>query len=821
MKTIKSLLAITALTLTGLVSQAQTNNKISGVIKETTSAQTLSGVTVTLIKANDSSIVKIGVTDQQGSFTFENPKPGTYKIMSTAAGYSKSYSDAVAFVGADISLGTLGVQRETKTLKEVSVTSKKPLIERKIDRTILNVDASILNTGSTALEVLETAPGVTVDRDGKVSLKGKQGVTILLDGKPAYVTGQELTNLLKSMPSSMLDQIEIMTNPSAKYDASGNSGIINIKTKKNKMKGFNGSATLSYGQGIGARTNSSVNANYRTGKVNLFGNYSYGTRNSYEDLSIHRNFRNLSTQKLETIFDQESQMNHKGNSNSIKAGADYYMNKKTTLGIVLTGYFTGDKNTGTNTTLLKNGLDQIDSILYATNFHNEKMSNTGANFNFRHVFDSTGKEITADFDYLNFHQDADQFFTNKYLNGDGTERKAATQLKGGLPTGINIYSVKIDYSMPVGKKSKIEAGVKSSYVETDNNALYQNNTSTGWVTDDGKTNHFIYKENINAAYVNFNTEVKKWGFQTGLRLENTIASGKQLGNSSRPDSSFKKNYTGLFPTVFISYNADKNNTLSINYGRRIDRPDYQDLNPFYYFLDEYTYQVGNTLLQPQYTHSIELSHTFKNFLTTTLNYGSTKGLFTEVFDQINSERKTFVTKKNIASRKDLGISVSVSAPLNKIWSTNVYTNLLKSDFSGELNGGNLNETGVVFTGNLSNQFKFKKGWSADLSGFYRTKGVEGQVIIDPMWQVSGGVQKQVLKNKGNVKFSVRDIFASQIFHGGIRYQDIDASFTSNGHRRIGTLSFTYKFGKPLKGQQPKRKTGGAGEEQGRIKIQNG
>ncbi|MEP6617145.1 MAG: outer membrane beta-barrel family protein, partial [Ginsengibacter sp.] len=627
--------------------------KISGSIKDGGLQKIIDAATISLLRSNDSGLIKTGLTDKNGEFYFENIPGGRYIVMATSIGHRKVYSKPVDFDAANpISVGVLQLEPETKSLKEVSVISTKPFIERKIDKTIVNVDAMISNAGSTVMDVLEKAPGVSVDKDGNISLKGKQSVVIMLDGKPSYLSGQELANLLKNMPSSAVDQLEIMTNPSAKYDASGNSGIINIRTKKNKLKGFNGNLSTSYIQGFYWKNNNSINMNYRAGKFNIFGNYSYSHWNGMGDLTIHRNFRNSTTKLLETIFDQNGFMKHSSEEHNLKAGIDFYPSKKTTLGVVLSGFLNPEARIGDNTTYLKNANGAIDSILYATSNSSNTSKNLGVNFNFRHVYDSLGKELTADFDYIKYDNKESQFFTNNYLNRDMTKRRESSDLRGNLPTNVKIYAGKIDYTIPVMKNGKLETGVKSSYVTTDNDALYENRLGTAWFQDNGKTNHFVYDENINAAYLNVNKQIKKWGLQAGLRAENTVAKGHQLGNSLRPDSSFKRNYTNLFPTVFVSYEANKKNTFSINYGRRIDRPAYQDLNPFYYFLDEYTYRVGNTLLKPQFTNSIEFSHTYKGFLTTTLNYSKTDDVFANVLDQINSERKTFVRNDNIATKKN-------------------------------------------------------------------------------------------------------------------------------------------------------------------------
>src|SRR5665647_1532227 len=729
---------------------------IKGSITDGGDQKIIDAATVSLFKAKDSVLVKINLADKEGHFIFDQVPLGKYYLLATSTGHLKTYSPVLTVEDAtEVSAGVLKLKDNTKILKEVKVEFKKPFIERKIDRTVINVDASITNAGTTALEVLEKAPGVTVDKDGNVSLKGKQGVVIMLDGRPSYLSGQELANLLKNMPSSSIDQIEIMTNPSAKYDAAGNSGVINIKTKKNKLKGMNGSVSSTILQSIYTKTNNSFNINYRTGKINLFGNYSNSFWQSKQELYILRKFRNTNTKEIETIFDQNSVMKRSSQYQNLKAGMDFYANKKTTLGIVISGYVNPSKENNLNQTDLNNSSNQIDSIVIANNADKGKSNNFATNLNLRHVFDSTGKEFSVDIDYLNYYQTSDQFLVNNFLNPDYTVRKDPNQLKGNLPSKVNIYSAKTDFTFPLKNTAKIETGLKSSYVTTDNDALYQNNTPSGYVTDEGKTNHFIYKENINTVYV--------------------------------------------------------------NYGRRIDRPDYQDLNPFYYFLDEYTYQVGNTLLQPQFSDNFELSHTYNGFLTTTLNYSQIHHVFTEVLKQITSERKTFQTKENIASKSNVGLAVSAHFPVAKFWSTNLYSSVSHDTYNGQLSGGMLKVENTTFLANINNQLQFNNGWSAEFSGFYRSRGIEGQIVINPLWRLDAGVQKQILKKKGSLKLSIRDIFNSQNFSGSVNYQDIDAYIKNTRDSRVASLTFSYRFGKPMQNQQ-RRRTGSASDEQSRVKT---
>jgi hypothetical protein len=800
-----------------LFAQTPSGAIIRGKITDGGNQKILDAATVSLYREGDSSLIKTNLTDKEGNYEFENLLPGRYFVVATSIGHLSTSGPAISLAkGQALTIPPLTLTGEVRTLKGVTIAYKKPFIERKIDRTIINVDASITNAGTTALEVLEKSPGVSVDKDGNISLKGKQGVMVMMDGRPSYLSGQELANLLKNMPSSSIDQIEIMTNPSAKYDAAGNSGIINIKTKKNKMHGMNGSVSATVLQSKYTKTTNSLNLNYRTGKVNLFGNYSYTSWQTYQNQRIVRNFRNANTKLIETIFDQDNVTKNAWQEHSVKLGMDFYASKKTTLGVVFSGFANPSHKHGVNTNHLNNGSGHTDSIVVADNTEKGKSNNFSTNFNIRHSFDSSGKEFTVDLDYLNYNQNSSQYLVNNYYYPDYSEEKPASELMGNLPSKINIYSAKTDWTFPLKHTAKIETGLKASYVTTDNDALYQNNTPGGYVTDEGKTNHFIYKENINAAYVNFSREVKKWGFQAGLRAENTHATGHQIGNASHPDSAFTKDYINLFPTAYISYAANANNTFSLNYGRRIDRPDYEDLNPFYYFLDEYTYQVGNTLLQPQFSDNFELSHIYKGFLSTTLNFSETYHVFAPVLKQITSERKTFQTKENLASKTNLGLAVSANFPVTSIWNTDLYSNVNYNSYKGQLDGGELDIDATTFMANMNNQFRLKKGWSAELSGFYRSRGIESQIVINEMWRLDGGVQKQLLKNKASLKFSVRDIFNTQLFSGTVNYQDIDVYIRNYRDSRTFSLTFSYRFGKPLKNQR-QRKTGGASDEQSRVK----
>ncbi|MGZ5135039.1 MAG: TonB-dependent receptor domain-containing protein [Flavitalea sp.] len=812
----KKFLTILAITILGVSYSgfAQTAGKITGTVIDG-NTKTIESATITLLRATDSSVVKMSVADKTGKFYFENITDGRYLVSVSAMGHLKGYTETVSITptAQSVTLKTLELVPQAKSIGEVTVTAKKPLIEQKLDRTIVNVEASLTNVGNSALEVLEKSPGITVDKDGNISLKGKQGVIVMIDGRPSYLSGPDLASMLRSMSASQLEQIEIMTNPPAKYDASGNSGVINIKTKKNKQFGYNGSITTGFTHGHYPRFNESGNFNYRNGKINLFTSANYSRNHRNEELLIYRNFRDGSTKDLISIFDQSSQMENQSHFASGKIGLDYSVSKKTTMGVVLSGYYNPSTWKSNTSTFIYDPLNTMTSQASSYSENERKWKNFSSNFNLRSVLDSTGQEITADLDYIQYRSTNIQPLISSYLDVNGNLTKTPDTLMGNLPQDISIYSGKVDYTLPLKKGAKFEAGIKSSYVKTDNNASYDSLRNGQYYHDYNRSNHFVYEENVNAAYVNYSRPLgKKWSGQFGLRVENTNAKGNQLTTGIN----FKRNYTQLFPTAYLQYSHNEKNQFVINYGRRINRPDYDDLNPFINFLDRYTFEQGNPNLKPQFSHNLELSHTYGGFLTTTLNYSRTTDIIQQVIEQNELTSETFIKKANIASRNQVGIAVSAYKEIRKWWTGNVYVNVSNNQFDGIVNSEPVSIGITSYMLQSQQQFKFGKGWGAELSGFYRSKAVEGVIFIRPMAQLNAGFSKQVLKNKGTVKLNIRDIFAGGVFRGYSKYGNVDATFKNINDSRAVSVSFSWRFSKGKLKAGATKKEGSAKDEQQRV-----
>lgn len=770
----------------------------------------LTHATVSLLKT-DSTLLRTNITDSVGFAVFTDLAPGNYIVRVTRVDYNAQHTSVIDLRQETSFSATITLQSKPGLLKDVTVTARKPFIQVLSDKTVVNVEAGITNAGATALEVLERSPGVTVDRSGGISLKGKTNVQIMIDGKPAQLSGTDLQNMLSGMSATQIDVIELMDNPSAKYDAAGNAGIINIKTKKNKQVGFNGSVSTAYGQGIYPRNNNSLQLNYRNGSFNFFLTYSFNFNQGMLDMYALRTYYK-NDGSIASLLEQPYFTKNQGKSHSIKTGVDYFVNKKTTVGLAFTGFHLKRRSLSEGTAIWMDESHQPDSSIHTTGENNSKLQQAGINFNARHVFDAK-RELTADVDFIKYNIANDQYFENR-LMAPGAVAEAS---KGDIPTQLDIFSAKIDYSQRIGKLLW-ESGWKTSRVNTDNLAEYYFLQGT-WQEDLGKSNHFLYLENIHALYTNFNHAASKWNIQGGLRYEYTSYRANQLGNAVAKDSAFNRKYGNLFPTVFVTYEADSLHSFTLRAGRRIDRPAFQKLNPFVFIINKYTYQTGNPYFKPQFTWNMELTHTYKQVFSTTLSYNILKDYISQVFYADTATGRIVYTEGNVGKLQNFGLSVSAQLSPAKWWSLSTQANLNHKIIEGQL-WKYIKESITQLQLSVNNQFRFKKGWGGEISGFYLTKNQNDlQEVLEPTGQLSIGASKQIMKNKGTIRLTVRDIFWTQSMAGLTQFQGVQEYFKLMRDTRVGTISFTYRFGKAMK-QQAKRSGGAAGEITERVGTVN-
>lgn len=812
---LRSVFALLFLVFSSFHAVAQTGTgSISGKVVDSLQ-QPLEGATILVRSATNNTAVKTALTDNKGSFLVEKIKEGSYQLIISMSGFAKDSSNITLTAEKNtINTGTIKLIPLSKDLQGITITAQRPPVERKIDRTVVNVDQMISAAGSTALEVLEKSPGVSVDNNGVISLQGKNGVVIFIDDKPTYLSGADLESYLRSLPASSVDQIELMTNPPAKYDAAGGAGVINIRLKRTKAKGFNGSLNNAYTQGRYAKSNNSFNFNYRNGKINTFGTLTQNQATNFSDLNINRHFIKPDGSR-NYDFLQHTYIKSSGLAFSGKVGADYYATEKNTFGIVLTGVTRKGQRDNDNSSRFINTAYQLDSTIVADNTQDNSFSNAGVNLNFRRRMRKNGPELSADADYLRYSTGNEQLFDNyTYLPNNTLSQEE--RLTGDLPAAIDIYSLKADYTHPLKNGWKMDAGAKSSQIRTDNVADYfltKNNTTT---PDYDKTNHFIYKEDIHAAYINSSHEGKRWSMQLGLRTEYTISDGRQLGNAVKPDSSFKRTYASLFPTAYLNYKLDSagNNTLALDYGRRINRPFYQDLNPFISPLDKFTYYVGNPFLLPAYTHNVQLSYSYKNKITVALRYSSTLNNTNET---IEIKDGTYYSRPgNIGKITNISGSLQGDLPIKKWLSFGYYTEVTNIHSQTNFYTGYLDTQGTYWFIQPNFRFTFTKGWSAQIDGFYQTNITSNQFILLERGRLNAGVSKK-LGTAFTVRVTANDILYTQINRGIINnLANTKANWRNANDTRVFTISFAWRFGKTISDTR-RHNQNSAQQEQNRVR----
>lgn len=768
-------------------------------------AAPIANATVELLSNNK--LVKAAITDAMGDAVFKNIATGTYSFSITQVGYKKQTTALYNF--SETNKANISLHTADKTLEAVTVSSKKPLIQHKEGKTIINVEAAVTNTGTTVLEVLEKSPGVMVDKNGGLSLQGKAGVLVMIDDKPTYLSGADLNNLLSSMSSATVETIELMPNPPAKYDASGNAGIINIKTKKNKVKGFNGSVSIAGTQGVYPKNNNSLIVNYRTGKFNMFFNYSLNNSKNFVSIYALRKYYNNNNDVI-AILDQPTYFTGRVTNHTIKAGIDYYISPKTTIGILLGGTRVNRKAKGDATATWLSASGATDSSIITNSTSGNRYKSETVNGNLRHSINKQ-QDLALDIDWLNYNIRSEQLFNNR-LQTNGGYTEAA---RGNIPTSITILSAKADYTLRFGKNSALQSGFKSSHISTNNIASYQNFDGVIWQEDYGRSNHFLYKENINALYSSIQTKYKRISLQAGLRYEATGYDAHQLGNVQQKDSAFSRKYSGLFPSGYITYQLDSSNALTFTAGRRIDRPAFQVLNPFTSIINKYTYQSGNPFIVPQYSTNMEISHQYKEWLTTTVSYSIVKNYFSQIFLNDTTAGLLFYSQGNVGRTHNLGITSIVMLSPAKWWSFTfqaTYNHKELKGFNGDADfKSNINQLNI----NMSNQFTFAKIYSGELSGFFTSRARNDlQEVLYPTGQLSLGISRPVLKKKGTLKLSFRDLFFTNAMEGFTQFTKATEYFIVRRDSRVINIAFTYRFGKAYK--TTKRSSGSAGDEMERV-----
>ncbi|GAB0157076.1 outer membrane beta-barrel family protein [Chryseobacterium sp. Alg-005] len=754
---------------------------------------------------SENQLVKTEVADQKGSFSFNDLTAGNYYVKINKNGVEAYKSESISVTGNT----TLPeIQLNEKQIEGVTITKTKPYIERQEGKMILNVENSIASTGNSAFEVLEKAPGVNIDSNDNISLRGKGNLLVQVDGKNTPMTGTDLANYLRGIPSASVEKIEFITNPSSKYDAAGTS-IINIKLKKDQRKGTNGSASVALGTGRFIKNNNNFSINHRNKKINVFANYSFAYREFFNHLMLDRNF--FENGNFQKAYVQDNFLKLNFRNHIAKAGMDYYMNDKNILGFTV-GFISNKFDPkGDNSSLIL-GSDRLPTGSFTTqNRSHDHWKNASFNLNHKYTIDSLGSEITTDFDYINYYNTSLQNFDTRTYAVSGNP-ESMDILKGDIDGNLNIYSLKSDLTKAFKGDWKLEGGVKTSFVKADNDLQFFDASSGTPVLDVTKTNHYIYEENINAVYGNVSKKWKKFSSTFGLRVENTNVTGTQLTTNQIN----KKNYTQIFPSAVFSYDLNEKNNVELNFSRRITRPSYNQLNPFKFYLDPTTYKAGNPDLNPQTTMNYEFTYSLSNKYFATLSYSKTSDNITDVIKPVveNGENITVQTNDNLSSASYFGLYLIAPVKVTTWWDMNNSANFYYGSYTGNVSGTQINNKGnFTFNLNSINSFKLGNGFTAELTGNYRAREVYAYMDVQPIWYLNIGAQKK-FKNNSTLKLAFNDIFFTSNPKAQTNFNNYIENFVVERDSRVVTLSYTYNFGSGKAGQP--RKTGGAEDLKQRI-----
>jgi hypothetical protein len=822
----------------GVLAQELVNAVSGSVLDE--NKRPLPAATVLLLNAADSTLVKSTLSNAEGNFIFGQLSAGRYILSISMMGYAKQFTSPMIVNTGNTTLAVpvISLVPVVNALNTVTVTAQKPLIEIQADKLVMNVESSIAATGNTVFELLQKAPGLSVDQSDNIVLNGRLGTMIYVDGKQTYLSPADLINLLKNMRSDQISKLEIISNPSAKYDAAGRA-ILNIVTIKNKNLGTNGSISAGSGVMFGStvattemngiigykslgrspRYNTSLSLNNRQGKVNLFGNLNYsntGGSNNASSTSI------VTT----TLYDQYTYRFNASHNINYKAGMDYFVSQNATFGVLISGNNGHFENPSPS--MINNYVQTIGGVLQSslrtTSEVEYAWANTTFNANFKHAFDTTGRELTVDVDHSIYNNRGQEHGLNThFFDANGQENAAPLRIANEIPNIYNITAAKLDYALPAKNKSKLEIGAKSSWVNSDNDFRYYKNGAA----DAGRTNHFIYTENINALYGTFSKEFSpKWSLQAGLRVEYTNAEG----NSVTLNQNTKHQYINLFPSFFLKQVIDNNNEISYSYSRRIDRPAYSRLNPYINFADPYTYEIGNESLQPQFTNSFGANYTFRHSLILSVGYSSTTNLMAQVYKKaaddpvtyarvvastagtnVDPSKITYVTTENFATQDILNLGVTFPINFTRWWTSNNNFSVQYVRYQGKIANSGLDYNVVPYNFYSSQVFMLPNQVSLEASINYNSKNTYPQIRVKEQYQVNAGVRKSLWDNKANLSLTVNDIFATNGFYGIVTTTGINSTSANRSSNRVAGINFSYKFGNTNVKSAQSRSTAAADE----------
>ena len=768
---------------------AQVNGFLTGAVKDE-QGQPVGFANVALLDAANSSVINGAFADENGQFKIKSPAKGVYFLRFSFLGFAQLESEPFEVTGEGFTkqFQHTILKADAKMLQEVVVQTMRPTVVAYADKMVVNVEGTAMAGGSSAYDVLSKSPGVWVDQNGDLKLNGKAGVKVMLNNKLVYLSGKELQNLLQNVSAENIKELEIITNPSARYDAEGASGIININLKKNKDTGFNGSLHSSYLYNKLHGYTAGAEVNYKHGPWNSFASLDFAERTSFRTNKMQRTFRGQQDSRLNQNLREEGTRTVP----TIRFGTDYDLNERHSIGFMADAAIYNTENNIRTFAKLTDGNLGNDVLINALN--NGKSSNQNSTLNLHYLgkLDTLGTAFSADFDYVRLYSQADATFLNQLDSLGVPSGVSINRLMYDNPNNYDIYAAKADFTKTIGKAGKLELGAKASRVISDNELKFYEETDGVMKPDDKRSNHFIYKENILAAYVSYSTAIgKNLSIQAGLRAEQTFAEGNSITLGQKTD----RDFLNLFPSLFIQQSVSENYQVSYSYSRRVNRPQYSALNPFIFYIDPYSWVVGNPYLKPQYTNSFNVTQTINQRYNVVLGYAVTKDFITEIPQQNAADKTTYFQQQNVEDLKSFNATLVAPLQVSPKWQINNTATVLYQQYTKEMEHQMLANEQVSFMLQSNHSLQLPKDVRLEVNAGYKGPMAYGLYHIQANWGVDAGVKRSFMGDKLDISLSVTDIFKTKKISGTI---NIDGN-TIEADQYRGTQSFKiglrYRFSK--------------------------
>ncbi|MBU6120894.1 TonB-dependent receptor domain-containing protein [Hymenobacter siberiensis] len=803
MKTLLRLrLFLLLLVLPGLAQRAAAQSATATGSILDAAGQPLAFATAVLLQLPDSTIANSQTTTEQGGYAFTSIKPGRYCVKALLMSYASARSAAFVVGKEAVTVPALRLAPAATALQEVTVTGTTPILELHADRTVLNVER--LNTaGETALEILKKAPGVTLDKDDNIVYRGSTGVNVLIDGKLTYMSGAALSNYLKSLPASAISQIELLPNPPASLDAAGTAGVLNIKLRRSQRPGLSGTYNLGLGQGRYEKSWAGTNLSYNVGKVRLFARLDGGRYNSFNRLTMIRTIR-------DSLFNQENVWRPLMYAGTYATGADVALTARQSIGLQLRGGLTITDAVRTSNSVTTDAAGNPGGRRQMTNPETSNNNNLALNGYYRFALDSTGRELSADLDYVHYASASNQSFRNLVFAAGSEEGRPAEQLRSAASSETTIRAAKIDYVHPfAGTKWRAETGAKTSWVTSRSAIQFDKLAGSEWLLDALRTNQFQYDEHISAGYLSVNTSYGRLELKAGLRGELTQTSGHSATTGEQVD----RRYFQLFPSAFASYKITEQDQVSASVSRRITRPNYQSLNPFLNYSDFYTAQQGNPFLAPSLSQSFVFNYLHKDFQILSLSYLHETNSVNPIVTQNDVTKVSTSTPQNLAQASTLTLSSGGHTDITKWWGVDNQLSGSYTQVATQVENQAVRLASYSWEASSNHTFVLPRSYKLTVSGEYSSPAVQGLYQAKASGSVNLGLKKQIWAERASFSLRVSDVFNTSRFRSTLQYNNVNQTWNNQWESRRLTLAFTCKIGS---GKTQARHAAASTEEEVRV-----